>query len=227
MKTVKLNLKEFRKHPDACLVISFMMAINDIERMIFIREVLEKLPVQERVTTGSFHRSLEGYTANVLIAHICEAYQILKKIEKSTNRKIHQTIAAHADLKLAFLEACKFIDDKKDPSSSMSPYDNLLGRWKDFRDVVIFHYNPEGNEIREGLDLVADTYGYSTAYIGQDKERPFYELAFEVVDAIGSKTFDFKYGDQSASITLVANVRPMIKSLREFAGHLVARVAED
>ena len=101
-----------------------------------------------------------------------------------------------------------------------------MKKWEQFRHKAVFHFNPEETEIKIALQLIKSEYGYSPLFMGSEDEKIFYELAFEVVDAIGSQALGYKYGDESAAKALVEEFKPMVVIMRKFCRLLIDAYAE-
>jgi hypothetical protein len=222
MKEHRIDVEKFRNDPDSSLVTSFMMANNDIERLVYLRELHQKHNHQHKV--GSFEFSIRGYTANLLIAHVYEAYYVLRQI-KDRGRPIEAAIMANANMKDAYDKACAYIDDTKDSVTNESPYDVLLRKWKNLRNFVVFHYNPDEDKIPSGLKKVADTHKTSVVLEGEGNEPTFHELAYEVIDAVASDTLAYTYGSADAVDQMVKDLEPMILAIRRFAHFLILEYA--
>ncbi len=220
MKRTNINLAEFRRDNDAALVTALMMASNDMERLRSFIKWLEQQPKASiEAGPGSYRRSIFGYVYGLFIGHTCEAYEILKRIHKGKTRDIRKVISANKKLDDTFKEACKYI---KADSTGTYP----LHKWEQFRHKAVFHFNPKETEIKRALKLAQEKYGYSPLYFGDEKERTFYELAFEVVDAIGSEALGFKYGDESAARGLVKEFAPIATAMRKFYRLLIETYAK-
>lgn len=223
MKEHRIDVEKFRHDPDCSLVTSFMMANNDLERLAYLRELHKKCNAQYNV--GSFEPSIQGYTANVLIAHVYEAYHVLRQIKDRQGRPIETIIMANPNLKDAYDKACAYIDNTKDSVTNESPYDVLLRRWKNLRNFVVFHYNPHEDKIPPALEKVALTHKISVVLEGEGAEPTFYELAHEVVDAVASEVLGYTYGSADAVEKLVQDLEPMIFAIRRFAHFLILEYA--
>lgn len=228
MRVDVIDVAALAADPDAPVVVSMMMLLNDLERIAYLRNIHTQAALPQGVLdAGQFAFSVGGYTANLALAHVFEASLILRTIGQ--NDPMFDVIQADQALQQAYNNARAFVDDTVDPATGLSPYQRLLQRWRNLRNSIIFHYNPHQNVIANGLALVAQHYQTSTSFTGEaPDEATFHELAFEVTDAIASTMFQYPFPpvNNEAAEALAAETQALVSAMRIFAARLVQRYIE-